>query len=381
MTVARTLTIVAAGLGMTIVSAAPAAALPTMIRLGYAGCASCHYSPQGGGPLNPYGRGIDEAQSLRAGEYQPRKSDLVDALSWGGRISQDVRIVMAAAHQKTGDSFRPRLQYRNVTQLAKGFSIHFTLMGETDPAPRPARAYDPAVSSSSPFVSVAMLRYRVTPGIEIAAGRDQLPSGVNLPDLALFIKSRDRLGYYDAPTQIKMNVAGKRYQVMPFAYGPSGNEVAGEREAGAGTLAEFDLFGHQKTVVGMSVLRGSARNGDRQTVGAYTRLGFGSWGILAQHDITDRTRTAGASAVSFRQQASYGQVFWAAREWLVVSAIGERLDVQHPFRERLAAGKLEVSTRLTSVVSVGVNARVQRDLLTHRTTPSVGLQLALKSVY
>jgi hypothetical protein len=177
-----------------------------------------------------------------------------------------------------------------------------------------------------------------------------------------------------------MHWSGKRHLVTPFVYGPSGNEAAGERESGAGTLAEVDLFGHQKTVVGMSFLRGTATKGDRQTVGAYARLGFGSWGILAQHDVTDRTRP-GAALVSFRQQASYGQLFWAAREWFVVSAIGERLDVARPFQERLTAGKLEVATRLTSVATIGVNARVQRDMLTHRTTPSVGVQLALKSVY
>jgi hypothetical protein len=37
----------AAGLGW----AAPAHALPTMIRLGYANCAACHISSQGGRPV------------------------------------------------------------------------------------------------------------------------------------------------------------------------------------------------------------------------------------------------------------------------------------------------------------------------------------------
>jgi hypothetical protein len=374
----RLLILAAAGLA-TIMSATPAIALPTMIRIGYAGCASCHFAPQGGGLLNPYGRGIDEAQSLRAGEYQPRQNDFIKAISWGGRINQDVRVVMVAAHRQSGE-FRPRLQYRNVTDLSRGFAVHFTATAETDAAPRPGREYDPAVGPDSPLVSVALLRYSPKPGIEIAAGRDHLPSGVNMPNLGLFIKSRNRQGFYDTPVQVKANWAGKRHQITPFAYGPSGYEAAGDRERGAGTLAEYDVLGRGTTVVGMSYLIGHADNGDRQTVGAYTRLGFGSWGILAQHDVTDRSRE-GPQDVEFRQHTSYGQVFWAAREWLVFSAVGERLDVERPFQERLAGGSLEVATRLTSVATIGVSAGVQRNLITDKTSRSVALQLALKTVY
>jgi hypothetical protein len=377
MSIARRALILAAGVMVTTASAEPVFALPTMIRIGYAGCASCHYAPQGGGPLNPYGRGIDEAQSLRAGEYRPRENEFVKAISWGGRITQDVRLVMVAAHQQ---SFRPRLQYRNVTQLPHGFSVHLAVTGETDAVPRPGKSYDPAVRPESPLLSAALLRYSPTPSIEIAAGRDQLPSGLNLPNLGMFIKSRNRQGYYDTPVQVKANWAGKRHQVTPFAYGPSGYEVSGERETGGGALAEYDLFGRGTTVVGLSLVRGSADNGDRQAVGAYTRLGFGSWGILAQHDVTDRTRN-GPQRVSFRQQATYGQVFWAAREWLVLSAIGERLDVEQPFRERLAVGRFEVAARLTSVGTVGVSGGWQHDLFTGRTSPSVAVQVALKTVY
>ena len=97
-----------------------------MIRLGYANCAACHISPQGGGPLNAYGKAIDEAQSRRSLEYRPSDNQIVRLLSAHGRITQDVRAVFVEQGSWTGSGagvqwFRPRLMYRNVTELGKGF--------------------------------------------------------------------------------------------------------------------------------------------------------------------------------------------------------------------------------------------------------------------
>jgi hypothetical protein len=367
------------------VDAASAFALPTMIRLSYNTCVTCHVSPQGGGLLTEYGRGIDEAQSLRGGEYRPVDNELVSAMSWHGRIIQDLRLVIQDTHawasrRPDANVLRPRLMYRNVTQLTGAFRVSATITGETEAAPRPARVYDPGTPPASAFVNTALLHYRAHQALELAAGRDQLPSGINIPDLAAFFKSRNRLGYYDAPLQLKMYWTGQRYQVVPFVYGPGGNEPAGERESGAGTLAELDVLGTHRTVVGMSVLQAAARNGGRRVVGTYARLGFGAWGILAEHDISDRARDT-PTDVDVRQHVTYAQLFWAVREWLVASAIGERLSVQEPFEERLAAGKIEIAARFTSVASLIVSVRVQRDLLTGRESPSVAVQGALKTVH
>jgi hypothetical protein len=379
----RPLTIAVAGAMCLIVRPPLVRALPTMIRLGYIDCATCHYAPQGGGPLNPYGRGIDEAQSLRAGEYRPRDNAMVRALSWNGRIAQDLRLVLPLqgswAERETSGSFRARLHYRNFTELPRGFAVHVTVTGETEPAPATNVSYSPGPRSSSPVVNVALLRYRISPTLELYAGRDGLPNGINISDRGTFIRQRNRGGPYNAPAQVNLHWAGERHRVVPFAYGPGGNEAPGERESGVGMLAEIDPTGNRRAMVGLNALRGSSRNGARRLVGAHARLGFGPWGVLAEHDITFYDRSD--FAVGFRQHASYAQGFWAIREWLVGSAIAERLSVQEPFEERLNSARLELAARLTSVASISVGAGAQWNLVTRRASASGAVQVTLKTVY
>src|SRR5882757_357807 len=107
-------------------SSRTAFALPTMIRLGYPNCSSCHIAPQGGGLLNPYGRSIDQAQSMIGGEYAPWESRLGEALNLEGRITQDIRSVIQQQDVSTTGKpgtqvFRSRFIYRNATELGKGF--------------------------------------------------------------------------------------------------------------------------------------------------------------------------------------------------------------------------------------------------------------------
>jgi hypothetical protein len=363
----------------------PAAALPTMIRLGYTNCAACHIAPQGAGLLNSYGRGIDEAQSLRARDYSAAKF---------GRIWQDLRSVTqeqlstSTAKPVTG-LLRTRLMYRNTSELVHG--LRFTVTGafENESAPRPALSYEPSINPRAMYKSDAvtfrgylmnlLLSWRATKNLEISVGRDQLPTGVNIADLSAFVRSRNRLGYYDSPTQVKLFWWGKRHQIVPYAFGPSGAEANGAREAGAGSIAEFDVLGKGRTVVGINVLHGQARLTQRTQYGPYLRLGFGRWGILAEHDVTDRSYFNGP-VQKFRQSATYSQGFWAAREWLVLSVIGEQLRVARPFQEALVGGRFEAAARLSSEFTVTVGARLQRNVITGQTASVATVQLAMKPV-
>src|SRR6266487_1290005 len=156
------------------VTAAPrAAALPTMIRLGYNNCAACHISPQGGGLLNLYGRSIDQAQSLVGGEYQPWQNQFIRELNWGGRITQDFRVVMQQQDVSTTDRpgtqvLRSRFIYRNATELGGGWRLTATVTGENESAARPKLSYAPPATPDQVFVNTALISYRRGQTLEFA---------------------------------------------------------------------------------------------------------------------------------------------------------------------------------------------------------------------
>jgi hypothetical protein len=366
--------------------ARPSFAYPTMIRLGYVNCAACHIAPQGGGLLNAYGRGIDEAQSLRGGEYQPSENRIANALNWGGRITQDVReVAQETLNTSTGEPilgvFRSRLMYRNNTELGKGFRVSAVVVAENQSAPRPNLAYDPPTTHQTVYVTTALLSYRPTKTMEFSVGRDQLPTGLNLTDLGMYIKARDQYGYYDTPTQAKMTKWGDHYTISPYVFGPAGNEHRGFHETGAGGLAEVDILpGNHRTVVGVSGQHGTSTYLDRTVIGPYTRLGFGRWGIFGEHDFTDRTLKLAAAPTAFRQEASYALVFIAVREWLVPSFGVERLIVHKPYKETQVAPRLELSARLSSNFTFGLTTRLQQNEITGKIAPSAQLTLAMKTV-
>ncbi len=353
-------------------AASPAIASPTMIRLGYSTCGSCHLSPQGGGLLTTYGKGIDVAQSLRPREYQ--------APDTPRRFLYDVRFV--AAGQQTSDlsgQTRPgtaatyALLLRSAIALTAHNRISYTFKVTGAPIARTA-------SATRILVPKALWEYTPKEGFGLAVGRDEMPSGIGLPDPQTFIRQNTDPGAAPYPTQAKVFIASPRFQLTPYGFAPGGDEDSQDREWGAGVLGGVDVW-HGRAIVGFSALDARAPAFEHRSVGAFARLGFGRWGVLAEHELAGRT-TTGPAAATTSHIAGNTQLFVAPYEWLVVSlgvdeAVSQTAAGRVNRTYRIAPGaQVRVSENLTVVASM-------RDAFSNagiRHSRTFSLQLAVKTV-
>ena len=347
-----------------------------MIRLGYSTCTSCHISPQGAGLLTPYGKGIDEAQSLRARE-------LTGTDAPEPRLAIDVRFVGASQatkmlEQSSGVTqasrfsamMRSSLKLSTSNRLTYVMGVESPLISSTPRVPVTAKV----------VVPTALWEYRPKEGVEIAVGRDVMPSGIGLPDPQTFIRNGTDARDTRFPTQVKAFLWNERFQITPYLFAPGGDEPRASQQYGGGVIGGVDLWQHH-AVLGMSTRISNGTAADRRSVGAFARLGFGKWGILAEHDLTSRDPVTTVNAADTRHLAGHTQVFFAPKEWLVTSLAAEHLVVEGLARPshtyRLTPS---VQARLSQNVTVIVNMRdVFVDARTGRSR-TFGAQVAVKSV-
>ncbi len=302
-------------LGFLLVLAAglPAAASPTMIRLGYPGCSPCHVSAQGGGLLTDYGKGIDVAQSLVAREYQPPPD------SQNRRWRQDFRVLFSA-HRTTvfaspetvSLSSGVQLWYRAAGRLTAHQTVSSIIAVNVRPEfPSTGRA------DSRVTVTKALWQYQLADGMELAVGRDVLPSGLQNADHEGQLRRVLETGSSGFPTQAKLFVWTKRLQLTPYVFGPSGVEDGEFRQYGGGALGGLVAL-RQHAVVGLSVRGSRSPTQGLLRYGAYARLGFGKWGVLTEHEHLGRSPRV-PDSVFVRGSTGLLQVFFASPEWLVTS--------------------------------------------------------------
>jgi hypothetical protein len=334
-----------------VLPASVASALPTMIRLGYTSCAACHLSPQGGGLLTPYGKGIDTAQSLFREEPSTPDEQL--------RSLYDVRAVLAASmlssEQNPGTlsastlrtTFRNAVNMSSHTRVSYQAGLDATMTGNTTMAP--------AVGTGDIVVSRAIFEYHPRDGVSLQVGRDALPDGVGLPDPQLFMRRQHDPFGTTYPIQAKAFLWNAHYELTPYVYGPGFDETRRvARQHGGGVVGGLDIG--KRAVVGMTARTSYSDTFDRKSVGAYARLGFGHWGVLAEHDLTSRV-VPGPAPAPADYVLGYTQLFVYPAEWFLASLIVDDVDVSGSATKHAYRIAPAVSMRLSNNFTLGFTTR------------------------
>jgi hypothetical protein len=299
------------------------------------------------------------------------------------RLLYDVRFVtasqiaesLATGHDVKSTTFR--LQGRSSLLMSEHNRLSAAFGLET---PVLTTAGMSASTAGNLVVYKALYEYRPKENFEIAMGRDEMPSGIGLPDPLAFIRSGNDAGDTAYPTQVKAFWATHRLQLTPYLFGPGGDEPAALRQFGGGVVAGVDVWKH-RAVVGMSSRRSEASSFQRNSVGAYARLGFGKWGILAEHDFTSRmTRKETVEQSQSHYLAGHTQLFFAPVEWLVTSLAAEHLVVDAAQLTHVYRMTPGVQARISDNLTLIVNMREAFTGIASSRARTFSVQLAVKSV-
>jgi hypothetical protein len=336
---------------LAVVLPASAYALPTMIRLGYTNCAVCHLSPQGGGLLTPYGKGVDTAQSLFKEEPRTPDEQLaslhdVRAVLVGNMLSSEAKPgTLSASTLRT--VFRNAMNMSSHARVSYQAGLDATMTGNMTMAP--------AVGTGDIFISKAIFEYHPRDGLSLQVGRDALPDGLGLPDPQTFMRRQHDPFGTAFPIQAKAFLWNSHYELTPYVYGPGLDETRRiARQHGAGVVGGLDVG--KRAVVGMTARTAYSDAFDRKSVGAYARLGFGPWGVLAGHDMTSRV-VPGPTPAPADYVMGYTQLFVYPAEWFLTSLIVDHVEVSGSATKRAYRVAPAVSMRLSNNFTLGFTTR------------------------
>jgi hypothetical protein len=372
----RRLSVLLVVLAVMASAARTASASTTMIRLGYARCSACHLTPEGAGLLTDYGKGIDLAQSLKGGEYEP--PDPTES----PKLRADIRMLTSGyltTPSDTGGRPTPpswlRAYLRNSAVLGAHNRLAATIMMEA-----PAGDISLLWESTPQVQLLGGWEYRPTEAFTLSIARDRLPRGVELGETRTFLQDLDSDKF---PMQLRMFLTTHRFHVTAYAFAPGSKTMLDHHTRGIGLLGEVLLAGnHLALGVSARHAQEDATSGGRlekRSVGGYARVGFGKWGVLAEHELT-KPRIGGVAVAGSDRWSGYTQVFYVPKEWLVTSLIAEQSNDITELKERSFRWRPEVQVRLTPNVTITASARTDTPRGATSSSRIYLVQLAVKTV-
>lgn len=296
---------------------------PTTIRFGYASCVACHESSLGGGMLTDYGKGLAASESFFSREIESFEEPPPFRLKHGFHG----RLLNLWLKDRT-ELFPMQIDYLGLIQVPK-LKI-FTQIGLNQT--RRKHAFE-----NTSFYEIFLIRkiffdWSLTETQSLQGGRDFLPHGLLIQDHTSFIRSQNRRGVTDYPTQIRYQVLSDDWLILPFVFSPSFEESASNQEWGGGIRIETTPGETQS--IGTSFLVAESLAIRRYSVSLFSRLGFSpEWGVLGEYHFNRRFLLQFGN-LAFSQHTGYLKPFYAPLAYLEIGFVFDYLNRAPPFPQR-----------------------------------------------
>lgn len=266
-------------------------AFPELVRYGYLSCTTCHYDPNGGGILKPFGR-IASKDLLSTWSSESEEKFLYGAvpesewISFGG----DIRTIQA--HRETKRYVEGKFIWMQSDVEAAIDWGDWTVVGTFGRQEPRGRA-----SSSEWFSRRHYLLFRPQgePRLIVRAGRFRQAFGINLPDHA--IATKRGLGWDQDTESYNLEAAwfGLRFDAFVTLNFSRPDISLSERETGVG--ARFRYYTGVKSRFGMSYFWGKKQMSTRHVFGPFLSIGLGSrWYLLSEVDFQGKEERGSSHA-------------------------------------------------------------------------------------
>ncbi|RZA07230.1 MAG: hypothetical protein EOP11_08290 [Proteobacteria bacterium] len=242
-----------------------AQAFPEMIRHHYVNCNSCHVSPNGGGLLNEYGRGMS-AEVLSTWNYE-NEALFLHGLVKPGKLPAAVNI---------GGDIRALQVHRESKSVREGRYILMQAQLEAAIAAGPFTAVAAfGQANRENHIEAGLPRFylmaSVTDNLVIRAGRFLPAFGINHAQHTY--PTRGALGFgFPARQTIEANYSGDQWHGALSASESEANPRTGEKERGV--AFQIERFLSDKFRVGYSVWNGQSERQKRWVNSVHGILGF-----------------------------------------------------------------------------------------------------------
>lgn len=255
-----------AGLFLVMAFTLNARAYPEMVRHHYVNCNSCHVSPNGGGLLNEYGRGMS-AEVLSTWSYENEALFLHGAVK-PGKLPAALNI---------GGDVRALQVHRETKAVREGRYILMQAQVEAGVTAGPftgVMAFGQANQENHIEAGVPRfyLMANATENLQLRVGRFLPAFGINLPQHTYPTRGPLGFGYDGNRNTIEANYSGDQWHGALSASESRTNPRNGERERGV--AFQLERFIGDKYRVGVSTWNGQSERSKRWVNSVHGILGF-----------------------------------------------------------------------------------------------------------